>query len=390
MGALSAKAQEPPVSVPAPLPTKAPARSGAQAAAASQAGRLDFRIAVTRGGDQPAVSTDDAGRLLDELARKGPDALNKQQTAVAWCPLDDSLAKAGPTMPIAGQWDGHWYLLASADPKHTVLAEEGGKRAWGLVRVSVAKDALAQPAVGFEFDQAGAKRFGALTRTHIGGLLAVLVDGRVVSTATINSVISNSGIIMLSEMTAKDVSDLATRLQRGMPAITGPTSRPTGWEEFDPEVEVVVPAVLGDLKTPQLRLADGKLLSPPPEKAKQPFGAEWDEWARQSGVDLMASNDAQFQGLMGFDMAAVPIGHELSAKIAWASALRDLRGRFKPGSPALMSAAGTLPMHYVIQTRAGTMGILSILELTDNPKGVKIRYRLLSDKPATRPVVSER
>ena len=348
----------------------------AQTTTEPAAGRLDFRMAVNRGRGDPVVAEADADRLLKELAQQGPDALKKQHTAMAWFSLDDSAAKDARGM-IVGQWNKRWYLLASTDPRHTMLADEAGKRVWGLTRVSVVKDQMDQPAVGFAFDKGGAERFGTFTGSHIGGGLAVLVDREVVSAPTINSAISNSGIISRSQMTAKEASDLVAELQLGMPAVTGPASKPTGWEGFDPEVEVVVPAVLGDLKMPQLRLADGKLVSPPPEEAKQPFGAEWDDWVRQSGVDLMASNNAGFQGLMGFDMAAAPLGHELSAKIAWASALRDLRGKLKPGSPALMSAAGTLPTHYVIQTRNGSLGILSILELTDSPKGVKIRYRLL-------------
>ena len=358
----------------------------AQTTAEATAGRLDFRMAVNRGRGDPVVAETDAARLISELARQGPDALEKQNTAMAWfplsVPLDEKPAKVARAMPIAGQWKERWYLLVSTEPKHTMLADEAGKRAWGLVRAYVAKDSMDKPAVGFDFDQAGAERFRALTTAHIGGCLAVLVDGQVENVATINSVIFSSGIITSQQMTEKEVSDLVTRLQRGMPAVSGPVSKPSvsnsrGWDGFDAEVEIVVPAAMGDPKAGVLRLADGKLVIPPPEGAKQPFGAEWNDWARESGVDLMASNNDMFQGLLGFDMAAVPIGRKLPASVAWASSLRDLQGRLKPGSPALMSAAGTLPFHYVIQTRNGILGIISILELTDNPKGVKIRYRLL-------------
>ncbi len=361
----------------------------AQTTAVSKTDRLDFRMAIMREGDQPAVSPNDADRLLHELAQQGPDALEKQHTATAWFLLDDSAAKVAGR-GIVGQWNEHSYLLASTDSKHTMLADEAGKRAWGLVRVSVAKDAMNQPAVGFDFDKAGAERFAALTGSHIGGTLAVLVDGRVVSAPTINSVISTSGVITRSAMTEKEASDLVARLQRGMPAVSGPVSKPTGWEGFGTEVEIVVPAAVGDPKVGVLRLADGKLVIPPPEEPKNLFGAEWNDWAQQSGVDLTASNNQIFKGLMGFDMAAVPIGQKLPPGLLWARALRDLSPTLKPGSPALLSAAGTLPVHYAIQTRNRTLGILSILELTDSPKGVKIRYRLLLQDTGTGSAANDR
>jgi hypothetical protein len=98
----------------------------------------------------------------------------------------------------------------------------------------------------------------------------------------------------------------------------------------------------------------------------------------------MAALDPTFQGLMGYDMAAAPIGGELPSSVDWAQALRDASRMMKPGTPALLSAAGPLPTHYVIRTRDGSMGILSIVELVDNPRGIRIRYRLLQ-RPATRP-----
>jgi hypothetical protein len=43
----------------------------------------------------------------------------------------------------------------------------------------------------------------------------------------------------------------------------------------------------------------------------------------------------------------------------------------------LMSARDGLPVTYVFETRRGLGGVLQITGFTDNPRGVKIRYKLV-------------
>jgi SecD/SecF fusion protein len=70
-----------------------------------------------------------------------------------------------------------------------------------LARVYSAQDERLQPAVGFVFNRAGARKFGQLTREHLPDKdgfkyqLAILLDGLVMSAPSINSEIRDAGII---------------------------------------------------------------------------------------------------------------------------------------------------------------------------------------------------
>jgi hypothetical protein len=49
----------------------------------------------------------------------------------------------------------------------------------------------------------------------------------------------------------------------------------------------------------------------------------------------------------------------------------------RPGSPVYLSAKGQLPETFLIKTREGGMGILQITSFTENPRGIKVRYKLV-------------
>ncbi len=90
-----------------------------------------------------------------------------------------------------------------------------------------------QPAVRFEFDRAGARRFGKLTREHLPQedakfkfQLAILLDNLVMSAPVINSEIRDSGIIEGGPQgfKAKEVEHLVNVLRAGsLPASLNPT-----------------------------------------------------------------------------------------------------------------------------------------------------------------------
>jgi hypothetical protein len=78
--------------------------------------------------------------------------------------------------------------------------------------------------------------------------------------------------------------------------------------------------------------------------------------------------------LVGFDLIAVPV-----ASNEWDMAPARLDyylAAAKAGTPVTMSAKGDLSATYVIRTREGGRGLLQIVGVTDNPRGVKIRYKL--------------
>jgi SecD/SecF fusion protein len=101
-----------------------------------------------------------------------------------------------------------------------------------LSRVYQTQDEHLQPAVGFNFNRQGARRFGALTRAHLPQAdefkyqLAIVLDNVVMSAPSINSEIRDSGIIEGGGQgfKAKEVNHLITILQSGsLPASVDPT-----------------------------------------------------------------------------------------------------------------------------------------------------------------------
>jgi len=109
---------------------------------------------------------------------------------------------------------------------------------------------------------------------------------------------------------------------------------------------------------------------------------------RECGVDATGTLDPNTRGLAGWEMVALPV-----AASAWdhlkpmelCEALKDCQ----PGSPVVMQGTGALPATYLFRTREGGRGILQIIGFTDNPGGVKIRYKLVQNAaklPATRDV----
>ena len=78
----------------------------------------------------------------------------------------------------------------------------------------ISKDEMNMPAVSFEFDRNGAKRFGSLTEANIGNALAIVLDGTVQSAPVIRSRITDRGQIT-GNFTTEEANDLAIVLRAG-------------------------------------------------------------------------------------------------------------------------------------------------------------------------------
>jgi len=83
-----------------------------------------------------------------------------------------------------------------------------------LRSASPSQGQLGQPVVQFMLAAEGAKIFADATGSNIGRALAIVLDGKVVSAPTINSRISDSGIIE-GNFTSEEVLDLVTTLRSG-------------------------------------------------------------------------------------------------------------------------------------------------------------------------------
>lgn len=200
---------------------------------------LDFRIAA-RVGD---MNAEDEQAYRDALKEHGPDAggdkpwrwfevdnvtqyfpadpaRHKQQTEL----LKQDPVKFFTSYGLVGQQHGDaYYLLLANTDAQTLLA---GKGDWRLVEVfrGVAFDGTLN--IQFGFDDTGAAAMGKLTGNNIHKPLAMLLDGRIITSPppTIQSRISDSGQIT-GRFSDAELAYMIHAIQTGMvnrPTRAGP------------------------------------------------------------------------------------------------------------------------------------------------------------------------
>jgi serine/threonine protein kinase/LysM repeat protein len=163
---------------------------------------------------------------------------------------------------------------------------------------------------------------------------------------------------------------------------------------FGPVVERVIPESTLE-QGYALDLETGELLSPPNANALYlghlATGVAMDlepwSWARRSGADLVAMPDGGVRFIEGVVSRPVPENHLLT----WdgftpqqvASEISELLVIKKVpkdgGSPKFFTVSDRAPLAMAFVTREHTMGLIQILGPTENPRGVKIRYKLVQD-----------
>ncbi len=86
-------------------------------------------------------------------------------------------------------------------------------RTFAIQSASVSQDNLGWPAVSFELTDEAKPEFKRWTGEHVHRGLAVLVDGKIMTIATLQSALPGSGVISLGEHTSeKDARELAERM----------------------------------------------------------------------------------------------------------------------------------------------------------------------------------
>ncbi|MDW8321150.1 MAG: protein translocase subunit SecD [Armatimonadota bacterium] len=79
----------------------------------------------------------------------------------------------------------------------------------------IVHDQLGRPQVSFEFNAEGARRFGDFTRKHVGEILAIVLDNRIISAPRINEPILGGKGVIEGDFTAVEAAELALLLNSG-------------------------------------------------------------------------------------------------------------------------------------------------------------------------------
>jgi len=119
---------------------------------------------------------------------------------------------------------GRPYVLLFNEPDKRMLAPPPGEEGpgWSLTRAYPTADAMGRPAVGFELDEAGARRMAQLSSTFENHPMAILLDDEVYSAPYIVTTIRDRGIIE-GRFTLREVNELVRLLQVGsLPARVNP------------------------------------------------------------------------------------------------------------------------------------------------------------------------
>ena len=157
------------------------------------------------GVDNPASAKEiirSTGLLEIKLVQEGPAPSRETllQTRSGVVPPDMEVV-FGPTGPVSAT---EYYLV------RRVAAVSGRD----LRNAGPTIDEYNQPAISFSFNREGARKFGSFTGANVGRLLAVIMDNRVYSAATIQERISAEGRIT-GNFTQQEAMDLALILRSG-------------------------------------------------------------------------------------------------------------------------------------------------------------------------------
>ena len=199
------------------------------------AGVLEFRILADRDMGSPAhiKSSDPSLRqpiadYVDALHTRGPRA--RAADRYRWFPIKDIvdfMNLEGPNLAafdttkdsrpqIVEKYAGRYYGLAHNDPDYGLLRpREGSGRAWKLTQARPDRDyQTGQNCVSFTLDPVGGESFGELTGRNLKRQLCIVLDGEMMSHATIQSRIGQRGQIT-GGFTHEDVMDLVRILEAG-------------------------------------------------------------------------------------------------------------------------------------------------------------------------------
>lgn len=144
---------------------------------------------------------------------------------------------------------------------------------------------------------------------------------------------------------------------------------------FGPVIERVVNDDDRRLGNFLIDLDNGELISPQVNEM-QKAGIGLEEWIIENGIDAVGETNTSVKGLIGVDMIAIPLASERWHAIS-PEDVRKAVALGKPGRPIHISGKGELPATYLFATREGGMGLLQIVGFVSEPRGVKIRYKMV-------------
>ena len=196
----------------------------------ARAGVLEFRIVAGYRG----LNIDKKEQAFYEslLQKDGPEEVRRRGGSYAWFPIRENDRKSFAGL-VLSEYAGQWYVLLCNREGYRMV-RESAKGGWRLTDAFRDHDSVGRLAIGFQFDEPGARLFFNLTSTHKGKGMAILLDDEVFSAPTIQSAISDRGQIT-GRFTSNDVDETVRLLEAGsLPARLNP--EPIAVRSFGPTI----------------------------------------------------------------------------------------------------------------------------------------------------------
>jgi hypothetical protein len=198
-----------------------------------------------------------------------------------------------------------------------------------------------------------------------------------VSSGDIIGLLTNDGDLWIAQVGTVDLKSMTLLTQPAgrMPLdIYRKTVQP-----FGEAVESIIPDWdFGRSGARYLDLDAGRTLAVPAEIKKDELGRtrQWYQWQRRRGVDLEVVVKGGTCYASGMDAAAVQVDNNEWDTLS-PEQLATYEPLCRPESRNFILTLKDFPATYGVKTREGGMGILQFTGFTDNPRGVKIHFKML-------------
>ncbi len=169
------------------------------------------------------------------------------------------------------------------------------------------------------------------------------------------------------------------------------TQPPVGGIEFGPVIERTIP---DDMRAPAfLSLRDGTFISPPAGLKNEPSKA-FADWWRGTRADLYVGFIGKKLSLSSLEIDGAKFTEFSSSEWENASTTEVTEALEKAGShqpvvsgfdELFLPESVVLPVTFAVESRTGEKGLLQITGFAENPRGVKIRYKLIQSVNSSTP-----
>jgi len=345
-----------------------------------------FRTRHGRVGILQLLGLSDDGRgvkLRYKLVQPAPKGTAIKETP-RWPPVLRIFVVAGDSDTNRSTWE----VLDGNDPtgqkklrilQHSLLVDSSDIAS---ARLAPSSGLSSNVTISAVLKESALPKLAAATAANVGRRMAIIGEGRVLSAPLIRAPITHPELTISGVLTPEQVVGLLEALN-GWDLAT-PTTPPGGraTTSLPPQVLRFGPVIERVLQNASrtghswIDLDSGKVFAPPAFTNQLGAVERWIEECRLDAVATEAANDHS-RCLRGIQLLAFPIPKEgwgdEQTLVEWHDALAMI----KPDKPVDLVAREPLPATFWFKTREGAIGVLQITAITEQPSGVRIRYKLV-------------